>query len=440
MDARSMVLGIRMHITVLDRDTELAETVLASPPRVLGRMAWLFALILAASFAWAYLTKVDKVVTSAARVRTAASPMKDFSAPSGQDVSAAISGQISSVLVREGDQVSAGQLIIELDARRIENEAARLVREVEAGTEEIAKREGLLAGVAAERDGTLDKSRLEIVEAEQALALEVQRDDVAEQRRKTEERALAIEVEKLADEASRLERLRQSRIVSQIEYNRVEFALKAARARLETSQVRATDAGIRLARSRLKTAVSSLSLLERQFTSRLEEARCEIARRKGAVEVLEKAMANLALERTQCQIRSPIDGSISMCRVQPGQMAQAGQPLATIVDGSGYRIDAAVSTADIGEIRSGMRARVKLDAFDYQRYGALDATVTHVAPDVDSRSQKPFYVVRMAIDHAGLGEGAKVKLGMDGRAEIIVSGDRLLWLILDGIKGSLSFD
>jgi hypothetical protein len=58
-----------MHITLLDRDTELAETVLARPPRVLGWLMAVAALLVAGAATWAYVTPVDTVVRADVRVR-----------------------------------------------------------------------------------------------------------------------------------------------------------------------------------------------------------------------------------------------------------------------------------------------------------------------------------------------------------------------------------
>jgi hypothetical protein len=87
--------------------------------------------------------------------------------------------------------------------------------------------------------------------------------------------------------------------------------------------------------------------------------------------------------------------------------------------------------------------RIKLDAFDYQRYGVMTGTVCFIAPDSRSTDEATSarYLVRIELDGDEVGRGAwrgRVKLGMAGQAEIATARESLLWLLLRRIRQSIS--
>src|SRR5262249_16789049 len=94
-----------------------------------------------------------------------------------------------------------------------------------------------------------------------------------------------------------------------------------------------------------------------------------------------------------------------------------------------------VGAADIARVRPGMKARVMLDAFDRMADAALEATVSYVSPDAQTGSHRgPAFAVRMTLEGADARGGGRVKLGMTGRAVIVVGRERLLWGMVRNLK------
>jgi hypothetical protein len=90
-----------------------------------------------------------------------------------------------------------------------------------------------------------------------------------------------------------------------------------------------------------------------------------------------------------------------------------------------------------------MPARVKLDAFDYQKYGTACGTVVFIAPDssVPEGQRAASYLVRVELagDEVGRGEHrGVVKLGMQGTAEVVTGRESLLSLLARRIRQSIS--
>jgi multidrug efflux pump subunit AcrA (membrane-fusion protein) len=111
----------------------------------------------------------------------------------------------------------------------------------------------------------------------------------------------------------------------------------------------------------------------------------------------------------------------------------------------GVRVDAAIAAADVGHIRTGMRVRIRLDAFDWQRYGTLDGTIAQIGSDTESLAvaggQLPIYVVRIELDADTIGRGdlrGRLKLGMTGTVDVVTERRHLLPLLVGRLRQALS--
>jgi multidrug efflux pump subunit AcrA (membrane-fusion protein) len=90
-----------------------------------------------------------------------------------------------------------------------------------------------------------------------------------------------------------------------------------------------------------------------------------------------------------------------------------------------------------------MPAVIKLDAYDYQRYGVLSGTVESISPDavVPEGQHAPVYTVRVKIESNELRRGELVgalKLGMVGQVEIVTGEERLLHILAKKIRHTIS--
>ena len=90
----------------------------------------------------------------------------------------------------------------------------------------------------------------------------------------------------------------------------------------------------------------------------------------------------------------------------PGQAVAAHETLMKLVpQGEGLVVEAKVANQDIGRLRPGMPATVKVRAFDYLRFGTLDGVLQKVAADAtpDPRTGELTYAVTVVTDRAHLG-------------------------------------
>ncbi|SDR22972.1 hemolysin D [Rhizobiales bacterium GAS113] len=167
-------------------------------------------------------------------------------------------------------------------------------------------------------------------------------------------------------------------------------------------------------------------------------------------EKLIKAKARLS----HMTLTSPIDGTVQASTLTTvGQIVTSGQELMSIVpEGTTLEIEAYLPNKDIGFVKEGEPAIVKIESFPFSRYGTIDARVTRVArdaipePDADQlekdptrraarlpngaqRTQNLVFPVTLALDQTLINvDGTKVPLGagMAVTVEIRTGSRRIL--------------
>lgn len=177
----------------------------------------------------------------------------------------------------------------------------------------------------------------------------------------------------------------------------------------------------------------------------------------GAKQDLNKASAH----SEQLRITAPVDGVVQQLTVHTvGGVVPAAQPLMLIVPSSHtVELEAYVENKDIGFTREGQSAQVKIDAFEYTKYGTIPAKVTHVSRDAvdlsggsnpsasansssgaNSSADKGsmpkgglMYAVRVTLDKPFMAiDGKQVPLspGMTGSVEIKTGSRRVIEYVL----------
>ena len=156
-----------------------------------------------------------------------------------------------------------------------------------------------------------------------------------------------------------------------------------ARARVKTHEAREQLAKARIPvdESGVAVAQRALEQAERDYAVKRDELELKRKAKRGEVEAARLELANLELERAQAVIRSPIDGVVTAGDWKVGDLLEPGKAAVEIARQAGFLFEAAIPSEEIAHVRVGMPARIRLDAYDFQRYGTLDGTVGFVSPD-----------------------------------------------------------
>ncbi|MFO0888238.1 MAG: HlyD family efflux transporter periplasmic adaptor subunit [Isosphaeraceae bacterium] len=411
--------------------TEFRQTLQARPPRILHGTAILLVLLLVSAVAWAALTEANLVVRAPGRIRPVSTITKVYVATRGEVLSASVGGRVAEVRFREGDRIKRGELLIRLETGRLENEVAKQRRTIRAGEEELANLNRLEELLIDQHHAARLKAEAELTQAREAL-------DRAQAQRDVEIKLAESEFTTSHDQETRLRRLLERKASSPQEV--ILAAAKTLEAREKLNKAR-----IPVEQRQVEVHQRSLELAERDFAVKRSDLNAKRMLKQTEVESARIELANRELERDQAEIRTPIDGIVTAGEVKVGDLLEPGKPAVEIAEEAGFRFEAVVSSDDIGHLRTGMPVRIKLDAYDYQRYGTLDGRVGFIAPDsgVAEQQKTVVYTVKIDVSHDEVERGAyrgRVKLGMAGQAEIVTDRKSVLLLLVKQIRQSISLN
>ncbi|MCL2161602.1 MAG: HlyD family type I secretion periplasmic adaptor subunit [Betaproteobacteria bacterium] len=334
----------------------------------------------------------------------------------GQTISAVEAGMIKEILVKEGQEVVAGQVLLCIDS-------SRFVSEV--GPTE-ATRLGLLARVARLQALT-NKSKFvmpeDVLNRSPDIAAQEQRlyqtsldeadallSGLREQLTQREQELREVEalhgqaVEGLRYAKLELEQripLLQSSPVSEFEILELEkeIARLDGDRKLTAERIGHTRAAISEAKSKIEEAEHGLLNKWRQM---LADASSELATvTVGAVANWDKV--------EPAEVRSPMNGTVKRLHVKTvGGFVPQGKELVEIAPLVDYLlIEAKIKPRDIGFLREGLPTLVKITAYDI--YGWLEGTLEHISPDsITDERDNTFYLIKVRTNGDKLADGEVV--------------------------------
>ncbi len=415
----------------LSQCTEFRQTLMARPPRIVHGAALLTASVVAVAVAWLAVTPAELVVRAPARVRPASGVLRAFGGSSGEEVVAATAGRVAEVLFQPGQTVRKGDVLIRLDASRLDNEIAGLEQTIGVLDDELAGMERLAQ--LSERQFAAAQER---AGAELADAVGTVREDRG--RRASQARAALAELRSAQDEHERISGLVAGGAASRSELQAAELRLSQVREAVATAQL-PVGAG----RVAVLHRVRDLAAHDHAVT--LQQLGLEQLRTRGALVTARQRLAGLLLDKEQTLVRAHLDGIVTAGAIRVGDMITPGKATCAIAPLEGLRIDAAVNASDVAQIRIGMAVRIQLDAFSVRRHGSLDGEVEEISPDADvvtlpGGGQATYYLVRVALGGArGSGFGP-LKLGMTGQVEIVTGRKRLLEVLVGDLQRAISLN
>jgi HlyD family secretion protein len=410
---------------------EFRQALRMGTPRLVHGTVILLVLFLGTALVWMSLTRANLIVYAIGRVRPITgleATTDDFS----EDISCEIGGRVVAVQVKEGDEVKKGDILLRLDTQRLDNEISRLQRKIDAGAEELAKLERFEHLLARQHAAAISRAQAQLAEGTEGVRL-------AKERQAGEVRLATLTLADLEDKAARARNLAARGVIAPQELVDTLTRTKEAREKLHQAQL-PVDEG------RTRVLERALEFVARENEVQKHELDVKRRTRQAEVEADRLELRNLELDRQQAAVRAPADGMVTLVQVKAGDLIAPGKVGITTVPQHGLELVMQVPNQDVGRLRVGMPARIKLDAYDYQQYGVLHGKLRFVAPDSAVNqdtvtNHRALYTVKVALDQETFGQGkhrAHVKLGMTGLAEIVTDQESFLLLLLRRIGQSIS--
>lgn len=238
----------------------------------------------------------------------------------------------------------------------------------------------------------------------------------------------------LARLTTEMERVREtvSLLAAQRERARARGAVEIERLARDVARQRALFEGGVIPREMVETVESERrARVESSRQEQLALEAQEVAARQSLVR-LQSEHEKISRGLREQVVRATESGVITRLHVPaPGEFVERGALLAEITPrGRPMELEAVVAPEDMARVRTGLAARVELDAYPRRQFGALDGRVTFVAPDRDEKG----YRVRIAVDRPP--RGIELRPGLTGTVAVIsdrsplyrVVGERLGFL------------
>lgn len=380
---------------------------------------------------WASFAKVEEVTRGQGRV---------IPSSKAQIVQSSEPATILDIVVRAGQPVRKGQLLVRLD----DTESSSAIGQIEAENRSLAARAARLgregsgvagADCAANGGKTLaecnQEAALQSARAATQRSRKLALQSAVEQRRRdfSEAKATIASLRSslsLADnQVAMLEPLAAKSIVPQTEL------LTAKR---EATEIRGKLAAAEQSASRAAAAISEaeaqLSEAGNQFR---QEALDERNQLMAKMAVNSESLRGAAGRRERSEIRSPATGIVNDVQVTTqGGFVQAGQKIMQVVPvGDKLLVEARVAPRDIAFIKVGDRANVKVTAYDFAIYGGLSGRVAQISADsiYDEASKEAYFNVVVETDRAFLTSGPRrlpITPGMICDVEVITGKKSVL--------------
>ena len=447
MKAISRIFGDFRTDGIRRREREFlpaASEFMNNPPRPFARLTlWTICIMLTAAIIWAIVGEVDEIAIAPGTV-----------IPRGyvKTIQAEDGGVVKAIAVHEGERVKVGQLLIELDATINHADMSRLLADADYYRMQIDCANALIAGNAF----WADKARYPYQEQSNITAQNVlfKNKQAALLSRALQcasdiSVARAALVAEQATESKYSELLKNSAFIEQ----RAEtgnkqdgvslfqlYEYKDKRVNLQES-LSAQRAIVTRAAAGISQSLAASDTVQQ---CALDELNTKLVENEHALDQTLAELAKIERKATQRRIVSPIDGCVSQMSVRTiGGVLTPAQALMTIVPAKdGLTTECWIANKDIGFVHAGQRARLKMDTYNFQKFGTIDATIVSISPDAiehETTAGAKEYAFRADIvpdrDCVYINNTpARISPGMTLSAEIVLRKKRIIDFFIEPFK------
>lgn len=390
-----------------------------SPSSPLGHFTfWTIIALIFVIVAWLIVGKIDIVITARGIV------IPDGEAKIIQPLE---TGIIKNILVKEGDFVKQGQLLILIDTMATDAKLESIKKNLKQSKTEAERLEAGGVGKTFKSDDIMqnylyNESVVAInssIEAKKQAIVQINKQIDSSQAQKRDYQSQLISAK---DRLNRL--LNVSDIVA---YNNIQDAKDKVKT-LEESLIQ-SEAEIKKFEAQKREINSEIAKLNSEFKA---QNLSQLSETKKRIKELEANKNEIEFSNINQKITSPVDGFVDKLYIHTlgGVVTPAQELIALTPYDMPVLIKATVLNKDIGFIRPDMPVSLKIDTFDFQKYGILKGKVKLVSKNsIEDEKLGPVYEAYITPEDTTLmveGKEQKITTGMSLNAEIEIGRRRII--------------
>ncbi len=400
--------------------------------------------VLAVMSFWLWATNAELDIVSVATGEVAPST-------NVQSVDHLEGGIVRAILVKEGDLVTAGQPLVELEQTQSGADVQELKIRLRSLLADIARYNAELADAdkpvypeaLAKAEPELIRQSIGLFETRKRRKqgqIRAQEDAIRQRELEIKEvHARRINAEKSLNLITEQIEISKQLLAKELTNRMIHLNLLKEAADLR-GRIDESEAALPRLRAALGEARSNMETIRASFR---EEAQTELDKVTREMDELSQRVRKVQDNLNRTTLRAPVDGIIkSLYVVSVGGVVRAGTTVADIVPADDRLIiEAQLPPQDIGYVRAGQSAKVTLASADAAKFGDLKGIVDRVSPDtLLTEDGRPYYKVRILTDKSFFIDG-KLRYDLFPGMQVISSiqtGSRtVMEYILDPLVGRM---
>ncbi|KAM3109796.1 HlyD family secretion protein [Phormidesmis sp. 146-33] len=366
------------------------------------------------------------------------------------DIGAKTGGRVSTIAVREGDQVQKDQVIAEITDEEVPEQLRAATADIQAARQEeqqarqevavadsrIRESQLNLQQSKGDATGRISQASSTVSAANAQLAQSQAQVKQAEADLKQAEAQLRLDI-KTRD---RYAQLVADGAINQQQFDQAQTTVETTQAKIETAKATllSRQAAVAAARDQLSAAQGGLTQVQTTglnpdirsaqlagFYQQRDQASAKLAAAQAKVRNKIAAQQQLQKRLDSFTIKSPIAGVVTARPVEPGAVVATGKTLLTVIDLNSVYLRGYVPEGEIGKIRVGQSASVFLDSNPDQplaaKVAAIDPKASFTPENIYFRNDrvKQVFGIKVTIDNPN----GFAKPGMPADAEVKLNGE-----------------
>lgn len=418
--------------------SSLSEAILQKAPSSSRKILWVIAAAIFWIILWASIAEIDELTRGEGKII----PSQQL-----QVIQNLEGGIVSEILVKEGDRVQKGQVLLRIDdknfassygesrLRYVELKAKSMRLEAESSGQPFevsleSESDEMKKQIVYEK--SLHKSNQEqLIQTFQILNEQIKQKESELTELESKVSQLQTSYNLVRKEVEIMEPLVKKGLVSEIEFLQLKRQTNNIQGELQTTRLAIPRVQSSINEVKSKRGEAELNFMNKSKKD-LNEAVAEMSR-------LHEAQTSLEDRVQRTLVRAPVDGTVKQLLVNTvSGVVKPGMDILEIVPTEDtLLVEAKIKPSDVAFLRLGLDATVKFTAYDFSIYGGLKGKLVFVSADTITNDKgESYYLVHIKTDKNHLGTPEKpleLMVGMTTTVDILTGKKTVLDYLLKPI-------